>query len=205
MKTIGLFFFTVIVLFVTPMVHGQDFQIYRDSKTKTFKAGHMIKIELPNDQNHGCRSCPKSYLVGRLESYHQDTIQLRLKFERQPVRGKENEIGTDARLYRDKMEKEWPVIRVPSSSIVGITRQGIKKWRPNNAGQIVGRSLFTAGMLTIIIPAMVDGVDNHDPVVVTGASMILLGSVTAAVFKRKTYYIDFPLNTKVKGKTWKIK
>jgi len=205
MKFITPFFIVAITLLQTSVLHSQDLQIQQKNKTKTFKTGHLIKVELTNRPDSNCNSCSLRYIIGRIVSYKKDTLQLQIKIENQPVVVNGQEIGNKELAFRDKMKEEWPFIRIPSSSILSITKQGIKHWNEKNAGDQVGIGVITVGLISLIAAAYTDDEQKNDSRVSFGVTTIAAGLITVAIFDRKTYYIENPLQTKTHGGHWRIK
>lgn len=202
MKSTILLFIIAVSLFQVAGIQSQDLQIQRGHKTKTFKVGHLIKIEEPTMVFPECNSCVNTYVIGRLESFSQDTLRLRIKVQSIPATKNGEEIGIKSLVNKDKMEKDWPVFKIKATSVLGITKQGAKKWKPINDGDMIGGALMGAGLVILLVPSFSEGEENKDELVATGATISAIGLVTAAVFNRKTYYVDNPKNTK--NKTWSI-
>jgi hypothetical protein len=126
MKFITPFFIVAVTWLQTSALHSQDLQIQRGNKTKTFKTGHLIRIDKPNLIYPECKSCPNEYMIGRLESFHHDTLNMRLKIHSISAAENGKEIGTKGIVYKKTAEKEWPIVKIPSSLVLGITKQGKK-------------------------------------------------------------------------------
>jgi len=204
MKSTTSLFILSFLLFWVSGIQSQDLQIYYGDKTRTFKTGHLIRIDLPNDFNSQCKSCSKKFVVGRLISYFNDTIKLRLKAESEPILGNVKEIGTTNKVYTKKDETQWPIIEIPSSSAYAVTRQGRKNWHVMNYGDESGGALFGLGLYTLFVSWLAEGEENEDALVGTGITFMAIGATMVAVFNRKTYYTHSESQDKNKGKTWML-
>jgi hypothetical protein len=207
MKSTTPLFIMAVLLFLVSEIQSPDLQINRGNKTKTFKVGHLIKIDEPTMIFPECATCPNTFAIGRLESFNNDTLLLRIKVQSIPTANNGKEVGTKGIVNKDKMESEWPVFIIPASSILGVTRQGIKKWKPVNDGDLCGSVFSVFGIIFLSAAIYADGEENTDALVGTGATMTGLGLAMMTVFNRKTYYLDNPLNTnqKSKSKPWSFK
>jgi hypothetical protein len=58
------------------------------------------------------------------------------------------------------------------------------------------------GVTPLLVAGLVEGEENKNVLIYTGATVMFVGFTMVAVFERKTYYIDNPLNTN--NKTWSI-
>jgi|GEM_PF-2664659 len=205
MKLTTPLFIMAIVLFLVTGIQSQDLQISQGNKTKTFKAGHLIRVDLPVKDSLECKKCQKHSVVGRLISYENQMLSLRVRFEGEPIIRNKKDIGTKGNVYKEKMEAEWPMIEIPSTSILGITKQGTKKWKPLNDGDMLGATFVSVGTFFMLAAWAAEEEANQDALLGSGITMASIGLVMVAVFNRKTYEIENPLNTKIKHKPWTIK
>ena len=90
-------------------------------------------------------------------------------------------------------------------SILGITKQGTKKWSPLNTGDKLGLTYTMVGLTFLLVSTLDDGADNEDIHLQAGVTLTALGLAMVTIFNRKTYEIENPLNSTIKHKPWKIK
>jgi hypothetical protein len=207
MKSTTPLFILAMLLFLVSKIQSQDLQIQHGNKTKTFKVGHLIRVDLQSGLNLDCKKCTQKYMTGRLLSYSNDSISLRLKVEAEPIINPDKQIGESGRVFRQNEENSWPVIAIPSSSVIGITKQGTKNWKPVNDGDLCGSAFVLVGLLSLTAALYAEGEENSDALVGAGATMTGLGLAMITVFNRKTYYLQNPSNTnkKSKSKPWNFK
>jgi len=205
MKWTTSFMLTGLLLLLVTEIKSQDLQIVQGDKTKTFKAGHLIRIDLPLNDQPNCKKCPKKYVVGRLISFKNDSIHLRLKIESESITEKEKEVGAKAKLYKDKMEEAWPIVSIPANDVLGITKQGKKNWRPLNDGEALGITYFSVGAIFLVSGLLAKDEENESTLLGGGITMSALGLAMVAIFERKTYRTENPLSVKGKGEPWEIK
>jgi len=207
MKSTTSLFILTIFLFWDSGIQSQDLQIQQGNRTKTFKVGHFIRVDLQSGLNLDCKKCTQKYMTGRLLSYSNDSIRLRLKVEAEPIINPDKQIGESGRVYRQNEENSWPVIAILSSSIVGITKQGTKNWKPVNDGDLCGGAFVLVGLISLTAALYAEGEENSDALAGAGATMTGLGLIMMAAFHRKTYYLENPPNTQAKetSQLWTIK
>lgn len=205
MKLTAIFFITAILLLLATEIQSQDFQIVQDNKTKTFKAGSFIRVDLPVNAPKDCKPCPKNYVAGRLISFKNDTLKLQVRYEDQSISENGKEIGTQTKSYVDKKENEWPFLDLPKKEIWGITKQGTRKWTPVHPGDVVGGLLTFAGVLTGFSYFAANGENNEDALQETSLILIGTGIATSLVFNRKAYHTENDPDPKDKYKMWNIK
>lgn len=193
------------LLFLLPGIQSQDLQIVQGNKTKTFKAGHLIKVDLPVKDSMDCKKCQKHSVVGRLISYENQILSLRVRFEGEPIIKNKKDIGTKGIVYKEKMEANWPVVDLSANTILGVTKQGTKKWKPINDGDMLGLTFTAVGLFLLAASTAEDESDKKDAHVQSGIVMTAIGLTMVTIFNRKTYEIENPTNSKVVHKTWNIK
>ena len=197
-------FIVAITMLETSVVHSQDLQIHQGNKTKTFKVGELIRIDLPVEESKNRYTTPKNNITGRLISCDKDSCRLQVQLENLVLKGNGNAIGNQTINYYSAKEKEWPYVSIPKKDIWGITFQGKKSLHVDHGADIVGSLLMYAGTLTAVSTLFASGEENEDEL--TNASVILFGTGAAMVlvFNRKTYRTNLAQHIKHVNKVWAV-
>lgn len=186
-------------------IQAQDLQLTNGNLTKTFKTGKLIKVDIPPREGLGCDPCKNNYVIGRIISYSNDTLTLRIRFEREPIMATEKVIGSQFRDYKEKNEDDWPVIEIPKKNIYSVTKQGTKEWRPINAGDHLGVAYISSGLIFLLASLIAEGEDNQSTLSGAGVTLTVIGVIMITFFERETYHIENGQKNKPNVKTWNIR
>jgi len=204
MSKLNLFLFTGIMLCITTCIEAQDLQLSHDSKSMTFKTGTLIRVDIPPGEGVLCDPCKNNFVVGRIISYNNDTLTLRIRFENEPIMKGEKEIGSKHSSFNEKNEQDWPVIEIPRKNIYSVTKQGTKKWKPINGGDMMGAAFTTVGLISLLA-FVAEGEENNNVLLGTGIGMTAAGLIMITVFDRKAYHMETSPNKTVRDKVWIIR
>jgi len=138
MKKLNLFLHLGIMICINLNIEAQDLHLNYANESMTFKTGTLIRVDIPPGEGVRCDPCKNNFVVGRISSYKNDTLTLRIRFENEPIMKEEKEIGSQYTSFNEKNEQDWPVIQIPKKNIFAVTKQGTKKWRPVNGGDMMG-------------------------------------------------------------------
>jgi hypothetical protein len=194
-----------IILIIISGSQAQNLQLTNGNQTKTFKTGTLIKVDIPPREGLGCDPCKNNYLIGRIISYKNDTLTLRIRFEREPIMAADKVIGSQVRDFKEKNEKDWPIIDIPKKNIYSVTKQGKKEWRPVNAGDGLGVAYFSTGLIFLLTSLVAEGENNQSSLSGTGVTLTVIGLIMITFFERETYHIENGQNNKPNVKTWNIR
>ncbi len=179
--------FTFIFLLALFQAAAQDLVLTYGNRTKTIKAGTFIRIETPSTSQEPCLKCSSSFATGKLVSAKNGNIQIHPMKTSQPV--VQNGVVTRINDVNYLDTASSPVISLPVDQIYSISEQGLKKFRENTTGQVMGFILMGLGashLLSVPVVELTEGNDSKS-LLFLGLGEFIAGIVASQVFKHKTY------------------
>src|SRR5690349_20044602 len=99
MKFITPVFIVAITLLQPSVLNSQDLQLQHGNKTKTFKVGELIRIDLPVEASKNRYPTSKNNITSRLISCDKDSCKLQVQLENQVINRNGNAIGNQTINY----------------------------------------------------------------------------------------------------------
>ena len=193
------FFISTLILLFAIHTNAQDLELTVGSRTKVFKAGTFITVELPTPNQEPCEECPLTSMTGQLVSSVDGKINLKVRRSSEPLVELKENVGSLTKYYD---HGDQPVLSIPKEVIMSITKADSKSESATTAGVLVGTLLVWAGTGHLISSPIAGFKEDEKggTLLWLGLSEVAIGAVLISAFQSKPFITSVNCPKKGRGR-----
>lgn len=200
-------FFLLLFMLYTTWLSSQDLVLFYEKRTKVFKTGSFIELQLPAPVSEdGNNDCVRSVLRGKLLRSEADKVILQVFQSSEPLM--QGRIRTGDQIKHYLSDGAGQELSIPKEIILSVKHKGKHRIRENTTVETAGYVLATLGMAHLVSVPVAKALENENQtgsLALLGAGELLTGVLLAVLADQKEYVTAEGCPGKSEANVWTIR